>query len=263
MSITTLEGYASALKATARILKTPNPITTSSWTTCFSLPPNQGSVTVNTTSGIVPTSGTTGAAPIFGMPSGSSGVISGIDWATTMSGRQLIYDRLWYAAGTWSAGTTTLASQPSFSSRVPGGTDYSGTQIWVETNNATTWNSGFSLTVTYTNQAGTTGCSTTFSVPAANTNFHFAFHVPLAPGDSGVSKIESVTTTLSQSYTIFVARPLAHFSSRLGGYGIRYGIGQMPMVQVYQDSCIALLMWDSVNSGTTTARSAEIEISVG
>lgn len=98
----------------------------------------------------------------------------------------------------FTAGTTTLSAQPSYASRIPAsGTDYTGTEIWIEVTTAFVTGTAWQVQVTYTNQSGTAGRTSIISAAqaAAGLTLGKMFQIALQAGDTGVQKIESVIVT--------------------------------------------------------------------
>jgi len=208
----------------------------------------------NTANGIVPTSATTGFPPINAF---ATGYLTAVEFTNILPCRLMLYDRLFHAGDySFAAGTTTLASQPSYAARVPGA-DYKGLQIWFES--ATLWQTGnnWNATVTYTNAAGVAGRTATLTGgPFAAGSFAVSrlMQFALQSGDSGVQKIESVIVTngvtamTSGSFNVFVARPL--WAGRVLPCGtnvtqfltaVRHGIEQVGMPPIYSDSALCVM----------------------
>jgi len=208
-----------------------------------SLPPAGNLSIGNTANGLVPTDATLGA-PAIGSFSGT-GALIGADFASQNMLTVALYDRLFHA-GSYSAsgGLVTLSAQPSYVSRVPGGS-YTGLQLFYEM--AVAGTSNFTLTVTYTNQDGVTG-RTTGAFAVTKYTAAVVFELPLQTGDTGIQKIESVNATGGDTgfFNIVVARPLWRSATDLGAAGAvatpwtsrTYGIDQVGMPQVYSDSCL-------------------------
>jgi hypothetical protein len=161
----------------------------------------------STAAGVLQTDGTVGCPPINAFTGGNTGYISAIDFGMNVAGRLRVVDMLWKAGAYSFNSNVTLASQPSYSGRVPGGTDFKGTEIWIEAVTAFTGN--LTVTITYTNQDGTTGKSTSLATGTALTVGRM-MQVPLAAGDTGVQKIESVVATVATvgTFNVLVIRPL-------------------------------------------------------
>lgn len=178
--------------------------------------PSPGSLTVgNTTNGIVPVASDAGYPNINTYGSGATGYISRLEYnrsggSSGVGRKTQIFDCL-FRAGTYSFGVSqTLSSQPSYSARVPGTTDFKGTEIWLVPVTNWTVASSSTITVTYTNEAGVTGRSTSLTT-ATGLFVNCCLQFPLQAGDQGVQKIESVTESGASAgtFNIHVHRPLA------------------------------------------------------
>lgn len=207
----------------------------------------------NTASGIVPTNTTTptGLLNDFRSFTGTDGFITGAELICSVNGFQqsvLLCDRLWTAgAYAGNSGLTTLSGQPSFAGRLPGGS-YVGTQLYVE---RFALNSGANttLTITYTNQDGVAGRTISAYVAVLGYSLPACYQIPLAAGDSGIRKVESVTASgSSDTFNLLIARPLfnlpcAQSVNTGSGVGtVRFGMEQLGMPRIYPTSCF----WHSV-----------------
>lgn len=265
MSILTLAQYYAARKQIVTLAKngstssqSPSPIwvSTSIWQ---SGDPVGLSASGNTTTGVVPTSATTGAA--FIEPFSGTGYITGVDFMSDFAGRIVLYDRLFHAGSFSTAvGVTSLSSQPSYSSRVPGGTDYTGLQIWVE---AFVGGGGTAASNTYraqyTNQDGTTGRVTGIRQKANNVA-GWCVQLPLEAGDTGVQTIENFEIVASSSpatVSVFVARPLWTGRVQFNGRSYSHWLDQTGMPQVFSDSCLCML-----NTYDVTAPKHDLRIEI-
>ncbi len=269
MTISSLGDYALSLKQTVLFnrkslgIAAGTPVAYSSWQQSGF--PSAGGTPGNTANGLVPTNLTAGAAAI--MPFGGTGYITsarGSATAIASPSMIVVYDRLFhcgpYVAG---SGTTNLTAQPSFSSRIPGGTDYTGLVMFVET--GTVAGCPTSVVITYTDQAGNTGHSTpSVNTPFAGSNTLASARVALASGDSGVRKIESVTPTGgsgSGSLVIVIARPLiaipvlAHGNVNFVSPEAIQPLDQTGMPQVWSDSCLYLM-------GNCDAQNISVDVSL-
>jgi hypothetical protein len=218
MAITTLAGLQAAMEAGQSIVFQRQGATPAqpNWGSVFNSGNVPGAGTLagtSTAAGVVPTDATTGCPNIIDFPAGKTGYLGSVQFTdqpaaigSTGPQRIRLCDMLFKAGAYAFNAAVTLASQPSYSSRIPGA-DYKGTEIWFEGVTAFTGNP--SITVTYTNQDGTTGRSTgALSMTAPNANRMAMF--PLQAGDTGVQKIESVTATVATvgTFNILVLRPL-------------------------------------------------------
>lgn len=243
MAISTLSDYASALKQQVVFTKTPG--NSNQTYTCWASSgvPAAGSLAIgNTANGVVPTNTTTGAPSITAFS--GSGYITKVEAlcvaTAAATGRAILYDRLFHAGSYAFNASTTLTSQPSYSSRVPGGTDYTGTQIWIET--TSTFSGSAAIAVTYTNQSGATGHTTGTVTIGATVSANMVM-LPLQSGDSGVQKIESVTATVASAgaFNVVVARPLWTWWFSKTNESVLHPLEVVGMPQIWQDSCLALI----------------------
>jgi hypothetical protein len=221
--------------------------------------PGAGSLTIgNTANGVVPTHLTAGF-PHLGFPVGAGqiGYLVAANYINTAiagnaNSRCLIYDRLFHCGSyAYNSGTTTLASQPSFSSRVPNG-DYSSLELWIE---AATTMAGTQIlpVVTYTDQDGNAGHTTPAPIAVAGSAMPIGrcYRLPLQAGDTGLQKIESVnvgqTGMTGGTVNYFILRPLFY----LRNDNTPYGLDVTLMPRIYPDSALATLaIYDSTVSGT-------------
>lgn len=170
----------------------------------------------NTANGLVPSGATESVAwqtPAIRSFNGGKGYITGVSYScgnpvNITDTKLVLFDRLFHAGPYSFNSNVALASQPSYSGRVPGGTDYSGIELWAE--NITGGQTGTpSVEVIYTNQAGTAG-HTTGVIAAPNASNRTMWQLPLASGDSGVQKIENVQVSVASAgasfLQVFVAR---------------------------------------------------------
>lgn len=262
MAITSLDGYIAAAKQRIPYIRTTS--RTSVATVNFSVfdvagNPGAGTLAVgNTANGVVPTDATAGY-PVIGAFGGSNkGYLSGVEFANTIACRMHVFDTL-FSAGAYSFNAnTTLASQPSYSSRIPGGTDYNGLELWFEAVTAFTGN--LSLAVTYTDQAGNTGHTTgTIAFGVAPTIGRMSY-LPLAAGDSGISKIESVVATVSSvgTFNLHIMRRLWTGRVNLANGGDKHDMLRTGMPEVWADSALRVV----VNADSTATGFPDLEFEI-
>lgn len=242
MAIATLADYAAAAKQSVQFTKTSAHTTAAAWFTLWDatgIPTGATFAVGNTANGVVPTDATTGAPTVnFGT---GNGHITLAEYTVAATCKVLVYDRLFHCGAYAFNAATSLASQPSFSSRVPSGTDYSGLQIWVEA--VTTFTGAPSIEVTYTDQSGNTGATTGAISLASGFAIGRLAQLPLAAGDSGLSKIESVTATVASAgtFNVFVARPLCMARLDFANISRVDPLEVLGMPQIFGDSCLALM----------------------
>lgn len=251
MSITTFDQWIAGAKQVIPYTKTTTRTTVANrWFSLFDIAgnPGAGSLAIgNTANGAVPTDATAGY-PTITFSSGT-GYLSGVDFGSTVASRLGLYDRLFNSGAHAFNAADTLGSQPSYSSRIPGG-NYAGTQIWIEC--VTSFTGTPSIAVTYTDQSGNAGATTgTVSMGAALT-IGSMIQMPLASGDTGVQKIESVTATVASggTFNVLVLRPLWSGRVRAANDGDTHGLDRTGMPVVYADSAVFLAVnADSTSSG--------------
>lgn len=265
MAITTRDGLIAATAAGQRIawFKSAARTTVAAiWFTLFDLAGNPGGGTLagtSTTAGVVPDDTTAGMPGINPFGGGNTGYLNTVDFGNTVACRFSIFDLLWKGGAYAFNANVTLSAQPSYSARVPGGTDFTGLQIWIEAVTAFTGNP--SIAVTYTNQSGTTGRTTGTIATGAALTVGRMMQLPLQAGDTGVQKIETVVVTVATAGTlnVLVMRPLwTQGRVRLVNDGDKHGPDKTGLPIVYATSALYVaIATDSTSSGVP-----EIEMQV-
>lgn len=208
--------------------------------------PGAGAAPASPTTGVVPTSATAGAMTFSNPTSPALSYAGKLALSTTAQSYFTLYDRLWHVSGI--SATLTTAQNITF----PGLTRWTtGDQVelWVEIYTATT--AAATATISYTNQAGTSGRSTTVAIPAATIAGQMV-PVPLASGDTGVRAVAS--TTLSGSLTagnwgLTMVRDVASLSIPSANMGVFMNAYDLGMMQIADNAC---LTWLCLNSAATT-----------
>lgn len=262
MAITTSDGWFAAAKQRLIIAKTTAATTVA--LTPFSLwdvagNPGAGSLTVgNTANGLVPTDATAGAPGINAFGGSATGYLAAARFRNTVAGGATLYDRLFHdgSVALNALATTTLSTQPAYTSRLPGGTDYSNLEILIEINAAVSA-TATTVAVTYTNEAGVTGRTTGASASLASFPTRRLVQMPLQAGDKGVQKIESVivggVVATTGTVNVIVARRLADFDIRIANGLDAQGWDLIGSPIVWTDSCLMLVVTpDSTSSGLPT-----------
>lgn len=263
MAIVSLNDYIASTKQTLSIYKSTTRTTVANvWFSTFDIAGTPGAGTLagtSTTVGVVPTDATAGCPPITF--STGTGYLSAVDFGNTVASRLMVADMLFKAgAFSYAAGTTSLSTQPSYSTRVPDGTDYTGTQIWIEVSTAFSTGNNWKVEVTYTDQdnnsGATTGAQPATALAAAGLTLGKMLQLPLASGDSGVRKIESVIVTngatamTAGAFNVLVLRPLWQGRVVSANGGDSHGIDRTGLPVVYNDSAIITMVnADSTSSG--------------
>lgn len=216
MTISTLDGFVGGAKQKLVWRKTATRTTVANgWFSMFGDAGNPGAGTWNvgnTANGLVLTDATAGF-PVIGAFGGSAvGYLGAIGFSNTVVCRMRLVDVI-FSCGAYNYNSNvTLASQPSFLGRVPGGAAANcvGLEIWAECIVAPTGN--LAVNVTYTNDAGTASRTTGATGIAAAPTVGRMWQLPLQAGDKGVSLIQNVTCSVAtvgaSCVNVHVLRPL-------------------------------------------------------
>lgn len=253
MAITTLDGVIAATRQKLTLNKTATRTTIANgWFSLFDVAGNPGAGTLagsSTAAGVVPTDATAGYPRIDAFSGSNIGYLGAVNFGNTVACRLAIFDRLFLAGAYAFNANTALASQPSYSGRLPG-TDYRGLQIWAETVTAATGNQTWN--VTYTNESGT-GSRTTGAVGiGAAPTVGRCWQLPLQAGDLGVQKIDNVQggTGTAGTANIMVLRPLWQGRVLATNYADVHDFAKTMMPQIYEDSALYVMVnADSTSSG--------------
>lgn len=253
MTIATLDQLIASAKQRITQKKTGSRTTVANfWFTAFDLAGDPGAGTLagtSTTAGVVPTDATTGVPIINAFGASATGYLMNVDFASNLACRMMIADVL-FKAGAYSFNSNvTLSAQPSYASRVPDG-DYSTTEIWIETVTAFTGN--LSIAITYTNQDGATAHTTGTVATGVAPTLGRMIPIPLAAGDTGVQKIESVVASVATvgTFNVLVLRPLWTGRVPLAGGGDNHDYLRTGLPVVFADSALALFLnMDGTTSG--------------
>lgn len=267
MAITSIDGYIAAPKQVIEWFRSASRTTiAAAWFSVLDLAGQPGGGTLagtSTTAGVVPDDTVTGYPTLnaFGGGGANIGYLTRFNFGNSVAGRMGLWDCLFKAGAYAGTGVSqTLASQPSYSGRIPG-SDYSGTELWIDC--VTALAATLTVTVTYTNQAGTTGQTTgAVSVGGALTVGR-AIQLPLQAGDTGIQKIESVTATgaASGTFNVLVLRPLATGRVVVAGAGDAYDLLRTGMPQVFATTALHVMV--SPDSTSTGVPEITLEIANG
>jgi hypothetical protein len=252
MSIVSLDGYIASIKQKLTFIKTA--ARTSVAICPFSMfnlagEPGAGTLAIgNTANGLVHTDVIAGYPLINAFSGSNTGYISKIEFNNTVASRLTLYDRL-FSCGAYSFNSNvTLTSQPSFSSRIVN-SSYVGLEIWIEFVTASTGTQ--SVAVTYTNEDGVTG-HTTGTVATVAGTIGRLFRLPLAAGDKGVQKIESVVGSVATvgTFNVHIMRQIWSGRISVANNGDTHGVLKTGMPQIFADSALFLAVTaDSTSSG--------------
>jgi hypothetical protein len=204
--------------------------------------------------GVVPTIGaipdrtTQGAIPFTPATGGRDKHLIGASIAPLTAGVFLLYDRLFHEGGL--SGTSTAAqtvqgspASPALTRNTGGAGNIAFYEIYTQIGTTST-----TLTMTYTNQAGTGSRTSTINIGA--TSFREVTRmqrIPLAAGDSGIRAIEQIqltaTTGTAGNFGITIAQPLAWIPVGAGGtMGWRDYTTGLPGIPVIDpNACLSLM----------------------
>ena len=253
MAILTLDQLIAAPKQRVRIVKTATRTSTAgSWTSVFDLAGNPGAGTLvgtSNTTGVVPTKSTAGFPFLNAFGGGALGYVTGVEFASSVTSRVMLFDMLW-KAGPYSFGQTTSGNTPaSYASRVPGGTDFTNTELWLE--QITTASGVQNVNITYINQAGVTGRTTGTVATGANAVGRM-WQIPLQAGDSGVQGVTGVIGSVATAgtYNILVIRPLWVGRVNVANFGDIHDYLRVGMPLITSEAALGIaVLADSTSTG--------------
>ena len=172
----------------------------------------------------------------------------GASIAPLTAGMYLLYDRLFHIGGL--SGTSTAAqtiqgspASPALTRNTGGAGNMAFYEIYTIIGTTAT-----TLTMTYTNQAGTGSRTSTINI--GGTNFREVTRmqrIPLAAGDSGIQSIQQIqltaTTGTLGNFGITIAQPLAWIPvGAAGTMGWRdYTTGLPGIPVIHPDACLSLM----------------------
>lgn len=263
MAITTLDQLIGATSQRISYLKTASKTSVAAIPfTLFDLAGNPAAGTIaigNTTTGVVPTDAVAGY-PTINSFGGNAGYLAGVQFGSSVACRLTIFDCLFSAgAFAFTAQTNTLSGQPSYSSRVLGGTDYTNTEIWVEA--ATAFTGTLSVNIAYLNQDGV---AKTTGVVVTNLGIQGRmFMMPLAAGDTGVQRIDSVTPSVATAgtFNVHVFRRLWQGRVRINNDGDAHDFLKTGMPQIFDTSALRIVC--QTDGTSTGVPELQFEIAVG
>jgi hypothetical protein len=253
MAITTLDGFIAAAKQYLIYNKT------ASRTSVANIPfsvfdqagnPGVGTIAVgNTAAGVVPTDATAGYPIINAFGGGATGYLGKCEMSNTVICDMALYDTVFSCGAYAFNADVTLAAQPSFSGRVPAGTDYTGLELWIEAATAFTGNQ--TVQINYLDQDGVAGDTGAIATGVAPTLGRM-LQLPLAAGDNGVSQITRVRSSVSTvgTFNVHVLRPLFESRITVANQQNVYDLLATGMPQVFADSALRLIVQaDSTATG--------------
>jgi hypothetical protein len=269
MSITTLDGIFAGLRPPQLIAKSVTATLVagrpaSLWALGGS--PGAGAFD-NTLNGVVLSSSSTipnGAIPHYDPSSGNS-YFAYLDAIATQAGRLLVLDRIWHNGGyTITSTSAQNSTTPTWPSRCPtSGVDDTptttglGVLLALEISAATGAGTP-TITISYTNQAGTAGrTATNVIATVASSAIGATYFIGLQAGDTGVRSVQSLTlsaTWTSGTMNLVAFRQLASLSLQalipnaadsLTGIGTRIYNGTVPWLVFVPNTTTATVITGS------------------
>lgn len=250
MALTSLDGLIAAPKLLLNYIKTAT-MGTATAGTMQSLwlatggSPGPGAAPGNTTTGLVPTQATAGAMAYAEPASGqwyimSAGAIANA--ATTV----FFWDRAWHAgAFTGTNGTYAGYTGATTPTRLDTG---EGFEVWTEIQTAFSAQA-HTLTITYTNQDGTTGRTGTVSMPASAPAQRM-YPAILATGDRGVRAITGLSGSANNTgtFNVLMLRRLVVLPVP-ATLAVSYDLSQTGLQEVWPSSCIMASVFQQSTTG--------------
>lgn len=258
MAISTFDGFIASTKQYLSMMKTTSrPSVATGWFSVFDVAGNPGAGVLagtSTAAGVVPTAATAGCPTIDAFGDSAVGYLAQVDYGSSVACRMKIMDMVFKAGAYAFNAAVALTGQPSYASRMPGGS-YGDTQIWIEAVTAFTGNPTF--TITYTNQSGVTG-RTAKLAPGIAPTLGRMLQIPLQAGDMGIQAITNVTCTgaTAGTFNVLVMRPLWSGRCRTANDGDVHDLTKTGMPQVFADSALFL----AIATDSTATGVPEIEL---
>lgn len=254
MALTNLNGIIGGKKDALHIFKNAGQPTTVAgfWHSYWAATaiPGAGSFAVgNTTTGVIPTAATAGAATFPAPGSGLFQHALAAAVTSTISGTVLMYDRVWHAgaftptSGSYAGMVGTAIDRPSTGE---------GIELWVEIATALSA-AAHTLTITYTNQAGDTGRTATVVIPASAGIGRF-FPVPLQATDWGVRQVTAMSGSAAPptgTFNLIAVRTILRVGV-VASVPARLAVPETALRPMYANSCLALAFFNPLGTTAST-----------
>lgn len=263
MAIASVNDYVNSLKQIAPFYKT------ASRTSVANIPfsifdqagfPGAGTLAIgNTANGVVPTDVVAGYPVLNPFSGANKGYLSRVSFSNSVACWLFIYDCLFSAGAFAFNADVTLASQPSFASRVPDG-NYKGLELWIEAVTAFTGNQ--TVQINYLDEggvAGDTGAIATGVAPIVGR----MLRLPLGSGDYGVQRLDRVRSSVSTAgtFNVHIMRPLWKGRVIAANAGDVHEFLKTGMPELYSESAIRLIV--QADGTATGLPSCELEVCNG
>lgn len=192
--------------------------------------------------------------------------VLGLDLNTSLQGSWILYDRLAHMGGLNGTLTTAQTVNVDVSSiTTRGGTaglGYSDGVEWFLEWYTDTGATAVTATISYTDQDGNAGNTTTVSLVATSRASSLYRIVPTSP-DTWIRSVQSVTlsatTAAAGSFGVTAARRLCMAHNAVVNTGVQLNFAATRMPRVYDDACLWLVQLCT----TTSTGTVEGEVSIG
>lgn len=167
-------------------------------------------------------------------------------------GTLVLYDRLWATSGL--SGTVTTA-QTVGTGTLPRYTTGDGVELWLEWYTAT-GSTPATVTSSFTNQAGTSGQTTTSFALPASVPANRMYQLQLPSGSTGVRSCESVTLSASTltagDFGVTLLKRLATIPVQVAGSGQTIDFFQLGKLNLASSTATLPSLWFMILPSTTT-----------
>ena len=202
----------------------------------------------NTANGLVPTSATAGYPVLNAFGVGATGYVTRIRYASSVACRIMLFDRVFTAGAYAFNANTNLASQPSFSARLPGGS-FRDLEFWCE--QVTVATGIQSVTLGYEDEDAVARTTPTQSQGTAGIVGR-CWQIPTTAGATGISKLTNVTGSVATvgTFNVNILRRLAEVRVASAGGGGVLDLTQTGMPEVFASSALyCMVACDSTSLG--------------
>ncbi len=254
MAIITLDGLIASAKRKALFTKASRTSVAYIPFSIFDQAGNPGAGTLavgNTANGIVPTDAIAGYP---GLPTAAAILyINRILAKCSVVCDINLYDTVFSCGAYTYNADVTLASQPSYASRLPS-TDYNGLEMWLEA--VTAFTGSQTIQINYLDQggaAGDTGAIATGVAPIIGR----MYLLPFAAGDSGVQQITRVRSSISTvgTFNVHVLRWLWGCRINAAYQQVSESLLRTGLAQIYDTSALRLVITaDSTATGVVAVK---------
>ncbi len=258
MSILTRDDYIAAKKQRAIINKTAG-ITSTAFMPTQNMHaagnPGAGTLAGASANGVLQDDATAGYPVLNAFDAGAKGYLTRVEAYSPVAMDFLIADVLW-KGGAYAFNVNQALTTPSWSGRVPGGTDFSGLELWAEA--VTAFTGVPAITVSYTDQGGAAGSTGSIAAPAA-LGIARQYQLPLASGDNGIQSLTNVLcgTATVGTFNLLVVRPLLR--SRMGANESKiFDLTQTGMPELFSTSALAAMVTPDSTSTSTPYVALEV-----